>query len=126
MNLVTPTGSSFRIPVDLMYAADDPLAVRLTFRPRGKTPVSWSFARELLIAGMSGPAGDGDVRIRPVHEELSEVSIALNSPGGSALLLTSGIPLATFLVRTSSLVPIGREITDQRIDAELSAILDGR
>jgi hypothetical protein len=42
----------------------DPLAVALTLSAPGQQ-VRWVFAREVLVAGLGSPAGEGDVRVRP-------------------------------------------------------------
>ncbi|MBD0671788.1 SsgA family sporulation/cell division regulator [Streptomyces sp. CBMA156] len=126
MNLVVSHELSFRLPVDLAYEADDPYAVRLTFHLPGDAPVTWFFARELLLDGISGPAGEGDVHVRPVGEELSEVCIVLRSPDGDALLRAPSAPLIAFLARTDRLVPMGQELAGRDIDAQLADILKGR
>ncbi|MEV7185918.1 SsgA family sporulation/cell division regulator [Kitasatospora sp. NPDC093102] len=126
MNLVVSHELSFRLLVDLVYEADDPYAVRLTFHLPGDAPVTWYFARELLLDGIGGPAGEGDVHIRPVGEEPSEVCIVLRSPDGDALLRASSAPLIAFLVRTDRLVPMGQEFTGRDVDAQLADLLKGR
>ncbi|WP_316522126.1 SsgA family sporulation/cell division regulator [Kitasatospora brasiliensis] len=126
MNLVVSHELSFRLLVDLGYEADDPYAVRLTFHLPGDAPVTWYFARELLLDGISGPTGEGDVHVRPVGEELSEVCIVLRSPDGDAVLRASSAPLIAFLSRTDRLVPMGEEFTGRDIDAQLAALLRGR
>ncbi|MFF3001363.1 SsgA family sporulation/cell division regulator [Kitasatospora sp. NPDC057940] len=125
MNLVVSHELSFRIVVDLDYEPDDPYAVRFTFHLPGDEPVTWVFARELLLDGISRPSGEGDVHIHPVGEELTEVCIVLHSPEGDALLRASAPPLVAFLARTDRLVPMGQEITGQELDAELADILRG-
>ncbi|MFE6054699.1 SsgA family sporulation/cell division regulator [Kitasatospora sp. NPDC056446] len=126
MNLVVSHELSFRIPVDLAYEAGDPYAVRFTFNLPGDAPVTWFFARELLLDGISGPAGEGDVHIHPVGEELSEVCIVLRSPDGAAVLRASSAPLIAFLARTDRVVPMGQELAGQELDAKLADILRGR
>ncbi|MER8099604.1 SsgA family sporulation/cell division regulator [Kitasatospora sp. NPDC094016] len=125
MNLVVSHELSFRIVVDLEYEPDDPYAVRFTFHLPGDEPVTWVFARELLLDGISRPSGEGDVHIHPVGEELTEVCIVLHSPEGDALLRASAPPLVAFLARTDRLVPMGQEITGRELDAELADILRG-
>ncbi|MFI6847167.1 SsgA family sporulation/cell division regulator [Kitasatospora sp. NBC_00085] len=125
MNLVVSPELSFRIVVDLGYDPVDPYALRCTFHLPGDEPVTWVFARELLLDGISGPAGEGDVHIHPVGEELSEVCIVLHSPGGDAVLRASAPPLIAFLARTDRLVPMGQELTGGELDAQLADILRG-
>ncbi|GAA2134201.1 SsgA family sporulation/cell division regulator [Kitasatospora kazusensis] len=114
---------SLRIVVDLEYDPLDPYAVRCTFHLPGDTPVAWVFARELLLDGISNPAGEGDVRIHPVGGELSDVRIRLCSPEGGAVLRAPAPPLIAFLARTDRLVPMGQEIVSGELDAQLADIL---
>ncbi|MDH6127592.1 SsgA family sporulation/cell division regulator [Kitasatospora sp. GP82] len=123
MNLVVSSELSFRIVVDLDYDPVDPYAIRFTFHLPGDAPVTWVFARELLLDGISRPTGEGDVHIRPVGEELSEVRVVLRSPDGDALLRTSAPPLIAFLARTDRLVPMGQEFTGGDLDEQLALIL---
>jgi hypothetical protein len=123
MNLVVSQELSFRIVVDLDYDPADPFAVRCTFHLPGDEPVTWVFARELLLDGISRPTGEGDVHIHPVGEELSEVCIVLHSPDGDALLRAPAPPLIAFLARTDRLVPMGEELTGRELDDQLADIL---
>ncbi|MGK4582205.1 SsgA family sporulation/cell division regulator [Kitasatospora sp. HPMI-4] len=123
MHLVVSQELSFRILVDLEYDPLDPYAVRLTFHLPGDEPVTWVFARELLLDGLCRPAGEGDVHIQPLGEQLSEVGVVLRSPEGEALLRASSSPLIAFLARTDRLVPLGEERTGGDLDAQLALIL---
>ncbi|WP_030233285.1 SsgA family sporulation/cell division regulator [Streptomyces sp. NRRL S-350] len=125
MSLVVSHELSFHLLAELVYEVDDPYAVRLTFHLPGDAPVTWFFARELLVDGISGPAGEGDVHIHPDGEELSEVCVVLRSPEGEAVLRASSEPLAAFLARTDRLVPLGRERAERELDARLADILRG-
>ncbi|MEU6231710.1 SsgA family sporulation/cell division regulator [Kitasatospora sp. NPDC047058] len=125
MNLVVSHELSFRIVAGLGYDPADPYAVRFTFHLPGDEPVTWVFARELLLDGLSGPSGEGDVHIHPVGGDLAEVGIVLHSPGGDALLRASAAPLVAFLARTARLVPMGQELTGGELDAQLADILGG-
>jgi len=119
---------SFRIPVELSYDSGDPYAVEITFHLPGDAPVSWAFARELLLDGLSKPSGEGDVRIAPASPEgLSDVFIKLQVGSERALFRAGAAPLVAFLDRTDRLVPFGEEpaacdpVGD--LDAELDRIL---
>ncbi|MDH6703729.1 hypothetical protein P3T27_000410 [Kitasatospora sp. MAA19] len=125
MNLVVSHELSFRIVVALEYDPGDPYALRFTFHLPGDEPVTWVFARELLLDGFSRPSGEGDVHIHPIDGELAEVCIVLHSPDGDALLRASAPPLIAFLTRTDRLVPMGQEITGRELDAQLADILRG-
>ncbi|WP_030055541.1 MULTISPECIES: SsgA family sporulation/cell division regulator [Streptomyces] len=123
MGLVVSQELSLRILADLAYEADDPYAVRFSFHLPGDAPVTWFFARELLLDGIGGPAGEGDVHIHPVGGDRPEVRILLRSPAGEALLRASSAPLIAFLARTDRLVPMGQELAARELDAELADIL---
>ncbi|MFD9124496.1 SsgA family sporulation/cell division regulator [Kitasatospora sp. NPDC059571] len=123
MSLVMSDEISLRIGVDLGYETDDPFAVRFTFHLPGDTPVTWYFARELLVDGVSRPTGEGDVHIHPLGAELGEVCLVLRSPDGAARLIAPAPPLIAFLARTDRLVPLGREQTEVELDAQLALIL---
>ncbi|WP_327679136.1 SsgA family sporulation/cell division regulator [Kitasatospora sp. NBC_00458] len=125
MNLVVSHELSFRIVVDLGYDPADPYAIRFTFHLPGDEPVTWVFARELLLDGIGRPAGEGDVHIHPVGGELAEVCVVLHSPEGDAVLRASAPPLVAFLARTDRLVPMGQEATAGELDAQLALILRG-
>ncbi|MFH9349375.1 SsgA family sporulation/cell division regulator [Kitasatospora sp. NPDC017646] len=125
MDLVVSPELSFGIAADLSYEAGDPYAVRFAFHLPGDAPVTWVFARELLRDGLSGPSGEGDVRIRPLGAESSQVRIALHTPNGEAVLHAPAAPLVAFLARTDRLVPMGREVAGRELDAHLADILRG-
>ncbi|WP_431780533.1 SsgA family sporulation/cell division regulator [Streptomyces chumphonensis] len=127
MSFLASEELSFRIPVELVYEPDDPYAVRFTFGLPGDEPVTWVFGRELLVDGVSRPAGEGDVHIAPVADEsLADVHIRLQVGPESALLRVSAPPLVAFLDRTDRVVPLGQEPACADIDAELDRILAGR
>lgn len=112
MSFVVSEELSFRIPVELGYETRDPFAVRMTFHLPGDAPVTWAFGRELLVDGINGPSGDGDVHITPTGpEDLSDVSIRLQVGADRALFRSSAPPLVAFLDRTDKLVPLGQERT---------------
>jgi hypothetical protein len=128
MSFLVSEELSFRIPVELTYETTDPYAVRMTFHLPGDAPVTWAFGRELLLDGINGPAGDGDVRVEPsAPEELSDVHIRLQVGGDHALFRAGAAPLVAFLDRTDKLVPLGQEWTlgefDEHLEDALGRIL---
>ncbi|QKW07848.1 SsgA family sporulation/cell division regulator [Streptomyces sp. NA04227] len=125
MSFLVSEELSFRIPVELRYETADPYAVRLTFHLPGDAPVTWAFGRELLIDGVGGPCGDGDVRIAPADsEQLHEVLIKLQVGSDQAVFRASVAPLVAFLDRTDKLVPLGQERALADFDAHLDEALD--
>lgn len=65
------------LAADLVHRPCDPYAVTMVLRGPDGEEVRWTFAWELLAAGLAGPAGEGDVRTRPTSEGLHGVEIVL-------------------------------------------------
>ncbi|WFB08427.1 SsgA family sporulation/cell division regulator [Streptomyces sp. LX-29] len=125
MSFVVSHDLSFRIPVELGYDSADPYAVEITFHLPGDAPVTWAFARELLLDGLSAPTGEGDVHIAPTSPKgLSDVFIRLQVGGERALFRSAAAPLVAFLDRTDRLVPFGEERTAIDPVGDLEAELD--
>src|SRR6478609_6242631 len=104
MSFLVSEELAFRIPVELRYETEDPYAVRMTFHLPGDAPVTWAFGRDLLLDGIIGPTGDGDVRIEPIGpEDLSDIGIRLQVGEDRALFQVSAAPLVAFLDRTDKL-----------------------
>jgi Streptomyces sporulation and cell division protein, SsgA len=120
---VADTGARVSMAGTLRFDPADPFAVTLTLRP-GSGPVAWTFARDLLAEGVEGPAGLGDVRIRPaIHEGRQVVAVALCSPSGHADLELPRSKVTAFLGPTYQVVPAGTESDGIRWDAELRTLL---
>lgn len=131
MSFLVSEELSFRIPVELKYEATDPYAVRLTFHLPGDAPVTWAFGRELLVDGVNGATGDGDVRVSPVEREgggvgelPGEVHIRLQVGSDQALFRAGVAPVIAFLDRTDKLVPLGQEQALADFEADLDQALD--
>ncbi|MER6127671.1 SsgA family sporulation/cell division regulator [Streptomyces sp. NPDC001795] len=124
LKLVLSPERSVPVPARLGYRTDDPYAVHITFHINSDHPVSWTFARELLVEGVFRPCGHGDVRVWPAKAGgRSAVLIALNSPGGDALLEAPAAPVSAWLERTLRLVPPGTESRRLGIDDGLAELL---
>ncbi|MEU7638647.1 MULTISPECIES: SsgA family sporulation/cell division regulator [unclassified Streptomyces] len=124
MSFLVSEELAFRIPVELEFDSADPYAVRLTFDLPGDVPVTWVFGRELLLDGLSRPAGEGDVRVEPSSpEHLSDVYISLQVGAERALFRASAPPLIAFLDRTDRIVPLGKEEVCDTLEAALDRIL---
>ncbi|GAA3832443.1 MULTISPECIES: SsgA family sporulation/cell division regulator [Amycolatopsis] len=92
------------------YTTADPYAVTLSFRADRGRWVEWCFARDLLVEGLNGPAGEGDVRIRPdVTAGPDQLMMELESPDGYAIVEFSREGAARFIASTHTLVPLGAE-----------------
>ncbi|WP_367319542.1 SsgA family sporulation/cell division regulator [Streptomyces sp. HUAS ZL42] len=112
------------IPATLHYDRRDPFAVRMTF-PAPATlegvEVCWTFARELLVAGLQGPEGHGDVRVRPYGYD--RTVLEFHAPEGTAVVHIRSGELRTFLQATSELVPAGLEHQQLDLDHDLAELL---
>src|SRR3954464_1882161 len=121
------------VPAALVYDAADPFAVRVRFGDGGQddvqhsaqnapdddggveglaTPappaeggVEWLLSRDLLRAGMTGPVGEGDVRLWPARGGLDVVFLQLRAPSGEAPIPLSAAVVTDFLRETELLVP---------------------
>jgi len=110
MDCVDRSGQAMSLEAELGYYPADPYAVTATFRTTGGDVV-WTFARELLIGGLTAPAGEGDVHVWPCLDSTGRatVIIELNSPDGELLVQVPTKDLYRFVNRTLSTVPLGGE-----------------
>ncbi|MCX5144353.1 MULTISPECIES: SsgA family sporulation/cell division regulator [unclassified Streptomyces] len=114
------------LPAVLSYDRTDPFAVRMAFPAPATlegTEVSWAFSRELLAAGMDGPAGVGDVRIRPFGYD--RTVLEFHAAEGIAMVHVRTAELRRFLRRAQELVPSGDERRFLGLDRSLTDLLDG-
>ncbi len=97
--------------VELRYAGPDPYAVALAFQTTHSREVVWRFARGLLAQGLIEPAGQGDVRLRPLDTPATDrvVEIELRSPDGRAVFRAPHAELRDHLARTQELIAFGTE-----------------
>jgi len=89
--------------VTLTYSSFDPWAIELS-AGEGLTP--WRFDRELLVGGVTGTTGLGDVRIEPDNDG---VVFRLSNGRRSALILAPRDPIIEFLRQVYGIVPNGAE-----------------
>ncbi|MCX3059895.1 spore wall synthesis regulator SsgD [Streptomyces beihaiensis] len=112
------------IPATLRYDARDPFAVRMSF-PAPATlegvDVSWTFARELLTAGVSEAVGTGDVRVRPYGYD--RTVLEFHALEGTAIVHVRTGELKRFLAETTALVPDGEEYLHVDVDGDLAELL---
>ena len=146
LHLVGPQ-SWTAVPAALVYDVADPFAVRVRFGDGGEDEfdrdasrlgsgvdgdapeedggVEWLLSRDLLRAGLTGPAGEGDVRLWPARGGLDVLFLQLRAPSGEALFELSGAVVGDFLRESEQLVAVGHESEALRVDDELSALLQG-
>jgi hypothetical protein len=120
--LIEPAGS-VAMPCTLHYTVTDPFAVSATFHS-AEGSVTWVFSRELLLAGLHGRSGDGDIRIEPMHRtSRSIIRFELSSPSGRAVLEGPLDQARQFADQTIALLPPGFEWQYLNFDEALSALL---
>ncbi|MCI3246362.1 MULTISPECIES: SsgA family sporulation/cell division regulator [Streptomyces] len=117
--------------LQIRFIARDPLVVRVSAtltepQPSGTNSGVWWVSRDLLRAGLIGPAGMGEVQVIPVvlPSGSLQVAIHIHGQGQDAKLLLAHQALHLYLERTSVLVPIGREMERVDIDGEIDQLLD--
>ena len=112
------------IPATLRYDRRDPFAVRMTF-PAPATlegvEVCWTFSRELLAAGLHGPEGFGDVRVRPYGYD--RTVLEFHAPEGTAIVHVRSGEIRRFLEATDDLVPVGLEHLQLDLDHGLAELM---
>ncbi|WP_327676253.1 SsgA family sporulation/cell division regulator [Kitasatospora sp. NBC_00458] len=126
LRVVVCPGLTVSVPARLRYRTADPYAVFLDNHTDLDAPITWVFARELLAAGLYGRAGIGSVSVHPgAGRRSGTVFITLTGEGSSVVLRAQAERVRTFLARTESLVPSGREPTHLDLDGLLRRLCDG-
>jgi len=122
----TATGEA-ELDAELRYDPSDPFAVSLAIGTECGDPVVWTFARDLLSAGISSPSGEGDITIEPDlsagaegDDRLLRITLATDC---LATMIAPAGPVVEFLVETFTMVPTGAELDRVDLDAELAALL---
>lgn len=109
------------------YDTTDPFAVTLAIQTRNKRWVEWVMARDLLIAGLSGLTGIGDVQLRPEStQDYDIVVVEIRSPDGRAVLEVDRGLLTRFVDSMLEAVPVGNESSAVDMDAEIQKITRSR
>lgn len=124
LHVSTGTGDAV-LEAELRYDPSDPLAVSLAIGTDVADPVVWTFARDLLAAGVGAPSGEGDITIEPVAPSESgrrELQITL-ATDCLATMTTSTDRVLEFLVASYAVVPTGSEMDVVDLDAEIAALL---
>lgn len=123
--LVGVRGTSLPVLMNLRYEQSDPYVVHAAFvTDADDGPVEWIIGRDLLIDGLEGPAGEGDVRIWPTGEKgPGDLYILLNPPSGTALLKAPAQEFKAFLQETEAVVPRGAELGHSDFDRLLAHFL---
>ena len=110
-------GRTVDLSASFGYDPSDPWAVWITFRGasgRSTEPVRWAVGRDLLLQGITDPAGEGDIQLFPSVDENGRAAVVmeLRSPDGRLVTQMCSSELYRFLTRTLALVPVGTEQID--------------
>jgi len=127
MVIATGAGEA-ELDAELRYDPSDPFAVTLAIGVECSEPVVWTFARDLLSAGIGAPTGEGDITIEPDlanqdaddDERTLRITLATDC---LATMITPAAPVIEFLVETFTMVPTGTELDRVDFDAEIAALL---
>ncbi|MGH3308673.1 MAG: SsgA family sporulation/cell division regulator [Nocardioides sp.] len=118
-----PPGS---VELDALFEYDsrDPFAVWITFGS-GAASIRWAMSRSLLAEGLTDPAGEGDLRLRPSLDQDGSgvVVFEFHSPDGRFVAQASTRELYRFLTRTLVMVPFGSESDHFDVDAIISDLM---
>ncbi|MDV6013140.1 SsgA family sporulation/cell division regulator [Haloechinothrix sp. LS1_15] len=111
------------------YDPEEPYAVTVAFQIGVDQWVEWVFARDLLMAGVVGPAGIGDVRFVPFDEPDSEhgerlLLLQIESDQGRASWFLNRDEADEFLEMTLQIVPSGEEENHFDVDKLIEEIAD--
>jgi sporulation and cell division protein SsgA len=120
---VSLNGSPAPVLSRLSYVGSEPFAVNIAFRTDRGQWVEWTFARDLLVTGLSQPAGIGDVRVRPdLAADENVLLLEIESPDGYALVEIEREDIERFVDASAAVVPFGMESERFDIDAFIDEI----
>jgi hypothetical protein len=123
--LITDAPHHKTVSVTLSYDGADPLAMRIVFPSEvslDEDDVVWTFARDLLDAGLREPSGGGDVQVWPSGR--AQTVLEFHSPDGVAMVQFDSAPLRRFLKSSYAMVPAGTEQHTMEVDRGLGKLLN--
>ncbi|MGQ0837626.1 SsgA family sporulation/cell division regulator [Actinokineospora sp.] len=121
--LISLYGGSTPVLSRWTYRAGEPFTITAAFQTDRDRWVEWVFARDLLVEGLTCPAGEGDVRMRPDFSGgRTMLVLEISSPEGHARLEMEHDAVESFLDATAEIVPLGTESDHFDIDALIEEI----
>ncbi|GLW56873.1 SsgA family sporulation/cell division regulator [Kitasatospora phosalacinea] len=125
VEVVLAPGLHVPVAARLRYRADEPYTVHLDNHVDLPEPVTWALSRDVLLAGLTRPAGLGDMSVTPGHgPDRGHVLLSLHGEEADALLRVPAHALHAFLRRTECVVPVGCERDHVDLDALVRRLLD--
>ena len=122
--LVSADGDHLPVRAALSYHLSDPYAIHVAFTSPYGPQIPWVFGRELLVDGMLGSGGVGDVQVWCTSpDDQLDVYISLISVHSEALLQFSGAALAAFLGMTYAECLPGDEPLHLDVDVAITRLL---
>ena len=127
LQCVDARGRGVEILASFGYDPADPFAVWITF-PSAQGDIRWAMSREILLKGLTDPAGSGDLEVWPSidHEGRAVVVLEFRSPAGRLVAQAHTHEVYRFLTRTLAAVPLGTESDRMDVDALLAGLLGSR
>ena len=105
------------------YTVADPFAVSLSVRTSNDRWVEWLVGRDLVVAGLDAPSGEGDVRMGPqIVQGYDIVEIEIRSTDGRAVLEVDRDLLRHFVEASIELAALGDEMLHIDLDREIDKI----
>jgi len=128
VRLVLPDQAAVPLAASIAYSREDPYAVHIAFHVGLDEPIEWTFARDLLSAGIEEREGLGDVTVwlsagSDSGGPGSVLNLELSSPFGRAHFEVPARSISDFLRRTYRLVPDGEESEHIDVEAGLKDLL---
>ncbi|MBA0124709.1 SsgA family sporulation/cell division regulator [Haloechinothrix sp. YIM 98757] len=107
------------------YHPEEPFSITVAFQTGVDQWVEWVFARDLLMAGVVGPAGIGDVRFIPFDDgDERLLLLQIESDQGRASWFLDRREAEEFLEVTLEEVPAGSEEQYFDVDKLIEEIAD--
>lgn len=125
LELIIEEGTPCPLRGELRYDSDDPYAVTLVVGTK-ESATAWTFARDLLVHGLTEPAGDGDVHVWPGLTEGGRaiLLIELDASDDDVILAADPAEVQAFVEVSLELVSPGAESDYLDIDGLIGAILE--
>ncbi|WP_329133754.1 SsgA family sporulation/cell division regulator [Streptomyces sp. NBC_01476] len=111
------------VTADLVYRPRDCLAVNMVLRGPDGVAVGWTFAWELLSQGLVGPAGEGDIRVRPLRGAEPLVEVVLATSFGARVRFPAR-DIGFFVSRVRAFASHDEPHIARSLDAELATIME--